>query len=85
MDFQCYKCKNQFENLKLISNHLKNDHELKNGSEKLNCVVKKSRCGKSFLNFDSLRSHIKICLEKTKTLCAQSYEVTFFLFELTFI
>lgn len=67
MDFQCFKCFQQFDDIKNIFHHLKNVHNLNKGIEKLKCIVNNSRCGKSFLNFDSLRQHAKCCLKVSKT------------------
>lgn len=38
-----------------------NDHSLSKNKEKLKFLIKNSNCGKSFMNFDSLRNHLKVC------------------------
>lgn len=63
MLFACYKCNNEFETIGEIFDHMKKNHKLQNNVEKLKCVIKNSSCGKSFMNYDSLRNHLKKCDE----------------------
>lgn len=62
MTFACYKCREEFENIPNIFKHLKTVHNLNKNKEKIKCVMKNS-CSKSFMSFDSLRKHLKICEE----------------------
>lgn len=61
MELICFKCGTEFQEIKSIFKHLRNEHGLKNNVEKLKCLVKNVGCSKAFLNFDSLRQHIKTC------------------------
>lgn len=63
MDLFCYKCDSRFDEIKTIFTHLKKHHRLVNGKEKLSWLVRNANCGKSFQNFDSLRQHIKVCVQ----------------------
>lgn len=61
MDYMCFVCKKEFEDIKNIFNHLKSVHNLKNNKTQLFCVVN-NNCTKSYHNFDSLRVHLKQCV-----------------------
>lgn len=68
MDFQCFKCERQSHDIKVIIKHLKNANDYKIIKEKIKCIVKNSKCGKSFINFDSLQKHIGICSQNASEL-----------------
>lgn len=63
MELECFKCKQFFSDIPRIFDHLKKIHGLPNNIDKLNCVVKNAKCGKRYMNFDSLRRHIKECAQ----------------------
>lgn len=63
MELSCYKCGKDFDEIKQLFIHLKRDHDLKNSTEKFKCMVKNFECSKTFMNFDSLRQHMKKCLQ----------------------
>lgn len=60
---ECYKCKKEFSEIKSVFDHLKKVHKLGNNKEKLQCVVRND-CSKGYMNFDSLRQHVKECMKK---------------------
>lgn len=66
MSYQCYKCGVEFNAIPEIFKHLKIKHSLYENTEKLRCVVKNTICAKSFMNYNSLRQHLKVCVQNDR-------------------
>lgn len=62
MDFKCFLCKKEFGDIKTIFSHMKIVHALKDHKTELYCVANNG-CRKTYLTFDSLRAHIKQCIQ----------------------
>lgn len=61
MELSCYQCGKDFDEISKLFTHLKRHHDLKTSTDKLKCMVKNVECLKTFMNFDSLRQHMKKC------------------------
>lgn len=75
MSFHCYLCSDRFfDNNKLVVNHLKAEHRIKEKINLIKCTVKNSKCGKHFQTFSGLNRHIKNCLNDS-TECTQDQQI----------
>lgn len=82
MSYTCYKCENDFDEIAEAFKHLKDCHQLRNNQEKIKCLVKNSNCKKSFMNFDSLRQHMKVCVLNVQILqVSQTNSIHYCIFE----
>lgn len=68
MSYKCYKCDKIFDEIRTTIKHLKEYHRLRKDKEKIKCLVKNGNCAKSFMNFDSLRQHMKVCAVNVQVL-----------------
>lgn len=65
MNYKCFVCATEFENIKQCFSHLKQLHSIFDNSQSLSCVVNffgVKKCGKVYNTFDGLRKHAKLCL-----------------------
>lgn len=68
MDFQCYLCEKQFNQIEQILPHLKLQHRIIVRNDSLKCVVKNINCVKTYYTTKNWRHHIAKCLEEQKRL-----------------
>lgn len=61
MEFECFKCGKEFNQIKYIFLHLKLNHFIKNDTTPTKCLVKGNNCKEEFYCFDKLKSHMKNC------------------------
>lgn len=57
-EFECFKCLKQFNSEKLMIQHLKLDHFIRDESTQLRCVVKANKCENVITTFGGLSKHI---------------------------
>lgn len=69
MDYKCFLCKIEFENIKLCFAHLKQAHFIVDNSQSIECIVnhpEEFKCNKSYNTYNGLRSHVKICVQERR-------------------
>lgn len=77
MDFQCYLCEKQFNQIEQILQHLKLQHRIVVRNDSLKCVVKKTNCEKTYYTMKNWRHHIEKCLKEQKRLEQASFVTEF--------
>lgn len=77
MNLKCYLCGSSFGDLKIITNHFKEKHFIKDNTCNLKCVVnhKNFICKKEFKTFKGLQKHVKECLKKQVAITNQKHDV----------
>lgn len=59
MNFKCFVCSKQMNDLKLIIDHLRKVHFIKERAQPITCIVNtKEHCPRKFYTFNGLRRHI---------------------------
>lgn len=69
MDFECFVCEKQFENIKNAIAHLKRDHLIVDNTLKMQCLVRYDNeigCSKYYRTLSSLRKHVTECIKSKK-------------------
>lgn len=70
MDFRCYVCKKQLNDLKLMIDHLKKLHKIKERKSEIKCIINSDqKCCRKFATFQSLHSHIEKCENWKRVSC----------------
>lgn len=65
MEYKCFDCGEEFDESVRIVKHLKELHKYKDHSVNLKCFVNKTnQCKNTFLTFNGLQKHVRICLKK---------------------
>lgn len=83
MDYKCFICEKEFENIDSVFKHLKNDEKLRNKETNLECVINfpsKGKCKKYYQTYDGLRKHLRTCIKTRKTVSSLFEFYSFFRF-----
>lgn len=77
MSLKCFLCGSFFSDLKIITNHFKEKHFIKDNTCNLKCVVdhKNFVCKKEFKTFKGLQKHVKECLKKQVAITNQKHDI----------
>lgn len=67
MEFKCFICAKELNDLNLIIHHLRAIHSLQEKSSVIKCVVNSQlQCLQQFNTFQGLRKHVKSCRNRKK-------------------
>lgn len=66
MNFVCFLCGKEFDNIKFIILHLKVNHFIKDETIPIKCLVAGNICTDEFYSFTKLKIHMKNCQPTTE-------------------
>lgn len=72
MDFQCYICQNEFNDLGKAISHLKKNHSVTDNTSKIKCLVKHNDCGRQYNSFKAVRAHAVLCVKSKQSSATDS-------------
>lgn len=74
--FKCYLCSSDFHSENETIQHLKEQHEVKEKTHPLKCIVKNTACTQTYQTWSGFKKHIKTCIKKVaeNSSCCQNNE-----------
>lgn len=77
MDFKCYLCDKEFNNLNDAINHLKKSHRITDNTCKIKCLVSHNGCVRQYNSFKTMRAHAVLCVENRKSAAVNTVMLQF--------